>query len=173
MNKTLRIIMIVIVVLALASIVFFVGSRIMRMRAYGNGVGVGGGTSAGLVAVSADGQPIAADPNSSLPENTVAQKIGDLNVTLALTPYPPVGWQEASFDVTLTDGQGQAITDAQISLDLTMPAMPMPQNTVVAQHTSTGFYHGTGRFTMRGLWRIEVIIERGGQKQSVMFDVNL
>jgi hypothetical protein len=28
-------------------------------------------------------------------------------------------------------------------------------------------------FTMRGLWKIEVIIERGGKKQSVFFEVGL
>jgi hypothetical protein len=172
MNKIIRTIVIVIVILVLAGGVFFVGSRIMRMRAAGSGFGAGN-ASGGLVAVSADGQPITADSNSPLPENTAAQKIGDLTITLALSPYPPVGFQNGSFDVTLTDGQGQAITDATITLDLTMPAMPMPQNTVVAQHTSDGLYHGTGRFTMRGLWRIEVIVERGGQKQSVFFDVNL
>jgi hypothetical protein len=170
MNKTIRTVVIVIVILTLAGGAFFVGSRIMRMRAAMSGAG---NVSGGLVAVSAGGQPIAVDSNNPLPENTAAQKADDLNITLALSPYPPVGFQNGSFDVTLTDGQGQAITNATITLDLTMPAMPMPQNTVVAQHTSDGLYHGTGRFTMRGLWRIEVIIERGDQKQSVFFDVNL
>jgi hypothetical protein len=172
MNKNIRTILTVIVILALAGGVIFIGSRIMRMRAAGSGFGAGN-ASGGLVAVSADGKALATDPNNQLPENTAAQIVGNLNVSLALSPYPPVGWQESGFDVTLTDGQGQAITDAKVSLDLTMPAMPMPQNALDAQQTSNGFYHATGRFTMRGLWRIEVIIERGGQKQSVFFDVNL
>jgi hypothetical protein len=174
MNKTMRTILIVIAILALVGGVFIFGRMFMRMRASGSGFGPGGGNaSGGLVAVSADNKPLAAEPNSQLPENTAAQKAGNLNVSLALSPYPPVGWQEGGFDVTLIDGQGQPITDAKISLDLTMPAMPMPPNSLDAQHTGNGIYHTTGMFTMRGLWRIEVIIERGGQKQSVFFDVGL
>jgi hypothetical protein len=36
-----------------------------------------------------------------------------------------------------------------------------------------GKYHASGYFTMRGLWRIEVIITHGSQKQSVFFEVGL
>jgi len=168
MNKTLRTILIAIAILILAGGLVFVGSRFMRMRAVGNGY-----ASGGLVAVSADGKTLAADPNSQLPENSATQKAGNLNVMLTLSPYPPVGWQESGFDVTITDGQGLPITDAKISLDLTMPAMPMPQNTLEAQYVSDRLYHGTGMFTMRGLWRIEIIIERGSEKQSVFFTVGL
>lgn len=170
MNKTMRTIVIIIVILALVGGVLMFGSMFMRMRGFGPG---SGNAASGLVAVSAEGKPIAASPTSQLPANTAAQAVGSLNVALALSPYPPVGFQKGGFDVTLTDAQGQAITDAKISLDLTMPAMPMPQNTLDAQHTGNGIYHATGMFTMRGLWQIEIIIERGGQKQSVFFDVGL
>jgi hypothetical protein len=174
MNKTSRTILTVIIILALAGGVFIVGRMFMRMRASGGGFGPGNGNaSGGLMAVSADNKPIAADPNSQLPANTAAQKAGNLNVSLALSPYPPVGFQEGGFDVTLTDAQGLPVTDAKIGLDLTMPAMPMPPNTLQAQHSGNGLYYVTGTFTMRGLWRIEVIIQRGGQKQSVFFDVGL
>ncbi len=126
----------------------------------------------GLVAVSADGKTItpAADA-PKLPENTAAQKVGDMNVTLALSPYPPVSFQKGQFDVTLTDAQGQAITDAQIAIDLTMPGMPMPPSKPEAQHLGNGKYQASAFWTMRGLWRMEVIINRGGQTQSAFFDV--
>jgi len=39
------------------------------------------------------------------------------------------------------------------------------------QSSGEGKYHATGRFTMRGPWRIEVIISIGGKSQSVFFDV--
>jgi hypothetical protein len=172
MSKSLRTILNIIVIIALAAGVLFIGSRIMRMFAGGSGFNAGI-ASAGLVAVSADGKSIPADPATQLPKNTAVQKVGNLNVALALTPYPPVGWQDGSFDVTLTDAQGQAITDAKITLDLTMPAMPMPPNSFEAQPSGSGLYHATGMLTMRGLWKIEVIIERGGQKQSVFFEVGL
>jgi hypothetical protein len=108
---------------------------------------------------------------NKLPENTAVQKAGDLNVSIALNPYPPVGFQPGNFDITLIDGQGQAVTDAKINLDLSMPGMWMPSNQLAAQHVENGKYHVTGRFTMRGLWRIEVIIQRGAEKLSVFFDL--
>jgi hypothetical protein len=138
---------------------------------FGPGMMNGGQAPGGLVAVSPSGEQLAADPANQLPENTAAQKVGGLNVTLALSPYPPVGFQQSNFAVTLTDEQGQAVTDAKISLDLTMPGMWMPPNKLEAQHADNGLYPTTGRFTMRGLWQIEVIIEHGGNKQSAFFDV--
>jgi len=125
----------------------------------------------GLVAVSPDGKPLPTDPSNTLPENTAAQKVGNLNVSIALSPDPPVGFQTSNFDVTLSDEQGQPITDAKISLNLTMPGMWMPPNKLEAQHTGNGGYHAAGMFTMRDQWRIEVVIQRGGEKQSAFFDV--
>jgi hypothetical protein len=140
---------------------------------FGPGMMNSGQAPGELVAVSANGEQIVPDPASELPENTAAQKVGGLNVSMALSPYPPTGFQESNFAVTLTDEQGQAVTDAKISLDLTMPEMWMPPNKLEAQHAGNGQYLATGRFTMRGLWRIEVILERGGNKQSAFFDVSL
>jgi hypothetical protein len=126
----------------------------------------------GLVAVTADGKTIPAPSDApKLPENTAAQKIGNLNVTLAITPYPPASFQNGTFDITLIDDKGQAITDATISLDLTMPGMWMPPSKPSAQSTGNGKYRAAAFWTMRGLWQIEVIITRGNQKQSAFFDV--
>jgi len=130
-----------------------------------------GNTSGGLVAVSSDGKALPVDSTSQLLENTASQKVGSMNVSLTLSPYPPVGFKQTNFDINLSDDQGQAITDATIQLDLTMPAMPMPENSFEAKHTGNGLYQATGMFTMRDLWRIEVIIQRGGETQSAFFDV--
>lgn len=131
-------------------------------------------TQGGLVAVSSNGalisHPTAA---TSLPENMAAQQVGDMIVSIALNPYPPTGFNPADFEVTLTDANGQAINDATVSLDLTMPTMWMPTNQFPLTSASNGKYSATGQFTMRGLWRIEVIITRGGKTQSAFFDVGL
>ncbi len=105
--------------------------------------------------------------------STATQKVGNLNIAIALNPFPPVGFQKTNFDVTLTDENGQAITDATIALNLTMPSMGMPTNKPTAQHVGNGKYSATGMFTMRGWWHIEVIITRGSEKQSAFFDVGL
>jgi hypothetical protein len=73
----------------------------------------------------------------------------------------------------LTDFNGKTIDDASINLNLTMPSMWMPPNQPDMQFVSNGKYHTTAPFTMRGAWRIEVVIIRDGKKQSVFFDVGL
>ena len=128
----------------------------------------------GLVAVSSNGatvSPLANAAATKLPENMAMQQVGDMNVSIALNPYPPTGFNPADFEVTLTDANGQVINDATVSLDLTMPTMWMPPNQLTLTSASNGKYSATGQFTMRGPWRIEVIITRGGKTQSVFFDV--
>ncbi len=51
--------------------------------------------------------------------------------------------------------------------------MWMPPNQPALEFASDGQYRTTGQFTMRGWWRIEVIISRGGVDLSAFFDVGL
>ena len=157
------------IVVLVAFAVFAMGMRRAHM------MGGGAGAQQDLVAVSTNGAPAApVNPAAGkLPENTVAQKSGDMTVSIALNPYPPSAGQPIEFDVTLTDLNGKAIDDASISLDLTMPSMWMPPNQLTMEFVSDGKYHAAGQFTMRGGWRIEVIITRGGKAQSVFFDLGL
>jgi hypothetical protein len=159
----------VIVLVAIA--VFAMGMRRSHMMG-------GASVQQDLVAVSADGAQIPASTEvtsvtGELPKDTVAQRSGDMIVSLALSPYPPSVGQSSAFDITVTDFNGKAIDDASISLDLTMPSMWMPPNQLAMQFVSDGKYHAEGQFTMRGGWRIEVVITRGGEKQSIFFDVGM
>jgi len=171
MKKTAAVVGVVFVLLLIAFAVF--AMRMRRSHMMG-----GSGSPSELVAVSADGARISpsADVTSvtgELPNNTAVQQLGEMIVSLALSPYPPKSGPPTEFDVTLTDLNGQAIDDATISLDLTMPSMWMPPNQPTMEFVSDGKYHTTAPFTMRGGWRIEVIITRGGEKQSAFFDVGL
>jgi len=174
MNKTLGAALIVGLIIVLAMGIFLFGAMYARSHWRGplgpGGSGVPNANAGGLVAITADGNTISSDADG-LPANTASQKVGDLNVTLALSPYPPMGWQPGTFDVTLTDQSGQPVTDARVSLDLTMPGMWMPPNSLQAQSAGSEAFHADGRFTMRGLWRIEVIVERAGHKESAYFGV--
>lgn len=128
----------------------------------------------GLVAVSSDGTPISPLANAAatkLPENMAMQQVGDMDVSIALNPYPPTGFNPADFEITLTDTNGQVINDATVSVNLTMPSMWMPPNQFALTSVPNGKYSATGQFTMRGPWRIEVVITHGGTTQSVFFDV--
>lgn len=115
--------------------------------------------------------PVALAAAGPLSENPAIQESGGQLVSLGLDPYPPSVTKPGNFEVILTDTSGKAVSDATISLDLTMPGMYMPPNQLNMQSSGEGKYHATGRFTMRGPWRIEVIISVGGQSHSVFFDV--
>lgn len=101
-----------------------------------------------------------------------AGKAGNLNVTVTMNPAP-AAFSTTTFNITITDEKGAPVSDAKVSLDLTMPSMWMPANKPQAQSLGDGKYQAAGRFTMRGGWRIDVIIERGGQKQNAYFDIGL
>ena len=90
-------------------------------------------TAGGLVAVSSSGTPMPVQAaKGTLPENMALQEADGLLVSLTLNPYPPSMSKPSDFEITLTDADGQAISDATISLDLTMPGMYMPPNKLVA-----------------------------------------
>lgn len=110
-----------------------------------------------------------APSSSAATGNAATEKAGNWNVTLALTPYPPVSFQQTTFDIAITDEKGNAVSDAKVSLDLTMPSMWMPSNKPLAQALGSGKYQAIGRFTMRGDWQIAVIVERGSEKQTAYF----
>lgn len=110
--------------------------------------------------------------SSSKPANAKTARAGNLEVTLVMTP-PPAAFSATTFDITVSDEKGAAVSDAQVSLDLTMPSMWMPTNKPQAQSLGNGRYQATGRFTMRGGWRIAVIVDRAGQKQTAYFDIGL
>ena len=169
MNKKTTLILVTIIVVGIV----LVGAMMMRMR---RGAMMGG-SDLPLMAVSSEGVEIPLSEEvkavtGELPQGTVAQQVGDMIVMITLNPYPPtVSMNE--FTVILTDASGQAINDATVSLDLTMPAMHMPPNQPELPFVADGRYVGSAPFTMRGWWRIEVLITRGGQTQSAFFDLGM
>ena len=171
MNKNTVIGIVVVALLAIGA--FTMGQRRAAMlRGENEGAGLA------LAAVSTDGKqiPPAADVEKvagKLAEGSAAQKIGDMIVVLTINPYPASMRQPTEFAVTLKDASGKALDDAEISLDLTMPSMWMPPNSPALQFVSDGKYSATGQFTMRGWWRVEVVITRNGQTQSAFFDLGL
>ena len=171
MKKWLPIALVIVVLVALFG---FISMRRSQMM---GGGGMGGSTLE-LTAVSQDGNaiPVPADVEAvtgKLAAGSAAQQVGDMIVVLSLTPYPGTMREPTDFAVKLLDATGQSIDDASITLDMTMPAMHMPQNQPALGHVSDGQYQGNGQFTMRGWWRIEVIITRGGDTRSAFFDLGL
>ena len=91
-----------------------------------------------------------------------------LTITLHSQPDPPKTGENA-FEVSVKDPSGQAIADAQVSIQFFMPAMPtmnMPamRNTVALAPAGGGIYRGTGEIMMAGRWEATVTVSRSGQR---------
>ncbi|MFN8674153.1 MAG: FixH family protein [Candidatus Sericytochromatia bacterium] len=76
-----------------------------------------------------------------------------------------------SVKLTLQDKYKDKIENAQVTLDLTMPSMYMPDNKVKLKETEKGIYTGQMMFTMKGDWRINVLISSKNKKQKLYFDI--
>lgn len=103
----------------------------------------------------------------------VSKQAGPYAVTVTLDKNPPVTGDNA---VTIAVKEaGKAITDAQVAIDYSMPAMPgMPaMNYKAATALKGGLYTGTVRFSMSGAWNMTVKIGRGGKTQSVKLNIDV
>ena len=93
------------------------------------------------------------------------QPIG--KITFTVQPNPAKGAADNIFHVSLVDASGKAITDAEVTVTLVMPAMPamsMPEMRNSFQLPFVqGMYMGKGNVGMAGSWNVSVEAKRGGQ----------
>jgi hypothetical protein len=90
-----------------------------------------------------------------------------VDVTLITQPAPPK-MGENTFEATVMQG-GQPVTDADVSVELFMAAMPsmnMPEmkNSVTLKHEGNGRYRGTGNVMTAGSWDATVRVKRRSQE---------
>ncbi|MEO7190977.1 MAG: FixH family protein [Vicinamibacterales bacterium] len=107
-------------------------------------------------------QSYAPSPTTSSPPSRDA-----IQVALRTVPDPArIG--ENQFEATVADSQGKPLTDADVTVQLFMPAMPtmnMPamRNEVTLSAVSAGVYRGTGQVLMAGRWDLTVSVSRAGK----------
>ena len=92
-----------------------------------------------------------------------------LKAVFNITPKPVRSMAEVLFSVVLKRDTSP-VTDASVSVDLTMPGMFMGTNRPVLKHVGAGRYEGKG-FILRcpsgsRVWKAEVLIGRGGRNYS-------
>jgi RND family efflux transporter MFP subunit len=85
------------------------------------------------------------------------------------TEPDPTRTGEDTFIVTVKDGSGQPLGDADVTVVLFMPAMPamnMPASRVEAKllPAGVGTYRGTGQVMTPGTWDVTVTITKAGQQ---------
>lgn len=103
---------------------------------------------------------------AAVPAGASQPPAGDVEVTLTTQPDPPK-MGETTFEAMVMMG-GQPVTDADVSVELfmaAMPAMNMPEmrNSVALTHDGGGRYRGTGNVMMAGSWDATVSVKRNGQ----------
>lgn len=91
----------------------------------------------------------------------------NLDITFKSEPDPPK-MGENTFEVMVMSGNSQAVTDAEVSVEFYMAAMPMMnmpemRNTVPLKHEGSGRYRGMGNVATAGKWDATVKVMRSGQ----------
>jgi nitrogen fixation protein FixH len=90
-------------------------------------------------------------------------------VALELVPASPRPMEEVTFVVRIKTRADEALTGAEVEVELSMPSHRMGENRFRARETEAGVYRGTGKFTMPGEWQVEARVEKGGQRQVEEF----
>jgi hypothetical protein len=104
----------------------------------------------------------------------MTKKAGEYTVLVTIDKNPPVTGKN-NMAVGIKDGAGKDVTDATVSIDYGMPAMPgMPAvNYKTGASLKDKRYLATLNFSMSGPWSIAVKITRGGKTQSVKLNVDV
>lgn len=115
------------------------------------------------------GEPAGQSPASQAPPKVPPQvpPQAGLDISFSSRPDPP-RTGENTFEVTVTDAQGQPVLDASVEVNFFMPAMPtmgMPamRSQAALPHAGGGTYRGTGEISA-GRWDVTVSVSRGGQR---------
>jgi hypothetical protein len=92
---------------------------------------------------------------------------GSAEITLTTEPDPP-RTGETTFEAMVMMG-GQPVTDAEVSVELFMAAMPSMnmaemRNSVPLTHAGGGRYRGAGNVMMAGNWDATVSVKQDGQE---------
>lgn len=103
----------------------------------------------------------------------VKKKAGEYEVTARIDRNPPVAG-ENNIAVAVKDASGNAVTDAKVKVEYSMPAMPgMPPMSYKTDATLSGSeYKGKINLSMAGPWNVIVKITRGGKTSSMKFSVD-
>ena len=107
-------------------------------------------------------------------EYMVMKKAGNYMVHVKMDRNPPVTGQN-NMDISIQDAKGANVTDAMVTVDYSMPAMPgMPAMSYKAKTELKGSrYLANVNFSMSGAWNVNIKITRAGKMQSVKLNVDV
>lgn len=96
----------------------------------------------------------------------------NIQISFDINPKPVTPMTELAFRVDITSS-GKPVTDAEISLDLTMPGMFMGINRPIIKHVKDGTYEGKGVIPVckhgGKIWKAEITISQKREPASVSY----
>ena len=104
----------------------------------------------------------------------VTKKAGDFAVTVKIDRNPPVTG-ENNISVSIKDAAGADVTDAKVTVEYSMAAMPgMPAMKYKADAGLKGSeYQAKLNFSMSGGWDTTVRITQGAKKAQAKFNIDV
>jgi hypothetical protein len=123
--------------------------------------------SSAVLLLAACGSEPAKEPDApaATPAPTASTSGGAHTMNFRVDPDPPTGGKDNTVHVTVMDSTGKAVTDAEVHMTITMPAMPemkMPEMSNAADLKWNGSdYSGPIQISMAGGWNVVVEAKRG------------
>ena len=90
---------------------------------------------------------------------------------LKTNPVKPAPMQETILELTLRDPDGQPMTGAAVTLELTMPGMVMPPNRPPVAEAGNGVYIAKAIFAMSGEWEVRALVDHPAGGEAVVFSL--
>lgn len=100
------------------------------------------------------------------------QTVEGLTIALEWAARPRLN-QSQSFLISLTDNENKPVDNAEVYLDLDMPAMPMGTNQPIADPAGNGTYRVQAAYTMTGEWEVTVVAKVRGKEHRATFDTTV
>ncbi len=106
--------------------------------------------------------------------NTMTKKAGELTVAVTIDKNPPVTGKN-NMDITVTDKTGKPVTDAKVTVEYSMPAMPgmPPMNYKSGAELKGETYKAVISPSMAGSWNVAVKVARGGKTETAKFTMDV
>lgn len=103
----------------------------------------------------------------------VKKKAGEYDVEVRIDRNPPVVGDN-NMEVGIKDASGKYVTDAKVTVEYSMPAMPgMPPMNYKAEAKLEGSeYKAKMNLSMSGPWNIAIKIKRGEKTEAAKFSVD-
>jgi hypothetical protein len=104
----------------------------------------------------------------------VKKKAGDFDVEVRIDKNPPVVGDN-TISIAIKDAAGKQVTDANVVVDYSMPAMPgmPPMNYKTDAELKGDKYKGTMNLSMSGPWNIAVKIKKTGKTSTAKFSLDV